>query len=89
VVADGRSMTNTIMPQRTADSLVNIAQSRKFRELASENNADRREKISFQGYARGVELASSFAKLSLFTIKRCHFHEQPSAVSTAVNSTPQ
>jgi hypothetical protein len=49
VVADGRSMTNTIMPQRTADSLVNIAQSRKFRELASENNADRREKKFLPG----------------------------------------
>jgi hypothetical protein len=45
VFADGRSMTNTIMPQRTADSLVNIAQSRKFRELASEKNADRWKKV--------------------------------------------
>jgi hypothetical protein len=35
VVADGRSMTNTIMPQRTTDSLVNIAQSRKFCDLVS------------------------------------------------------
>jgi hypothetical protein len=33
VVADSRSMTNTIMPQCTTDSLVNIAQIRKFREL--------------------------------------------------------
>jgi hypothetical protein len=40
VVADGRSMTNTIMPQRTTDSLVNIAQSRKFCELVSEKIAD-------------------------------------------------
>jgi hypothetical protein len=40
VVADGRSMTNTIMPQRTPDSLVNIAQSRKFCELVSKMIAD-------------------------------------------------
>jgi hypothetical protein len=43
VVADGRSMTNTIMPQRTTDSLVNIAQSRKFCDLVSKMIADRWE----------------------------------------------
>jgi hypothetical protein len=43
VVADGRSMTNTIMPRRTTDSLVNIAQSRKFCELVSKKIADRWE----------------------------------------------
>jgi len=43
VVADGRSMTNTILPQRTTDSLVNIAQARKFCEWVSKMIADRWE----------------------------------------------
>jgi hypothetical protein len=40
VVADGRSMTNTIMPQRTTDSLVNIAANWSPRRLLIAGNSD-------------------------------------------------